>query len=151
MKYYVAYGSNLNVEQMGFRCPKSTIYGSGRLNDYELVFRGYNANAHATIIPKKGASVPVLVWKVPVADEKMLDRYEGYPNYYFKKDIDVIIDGKVVTCMVYIMNLSKATNRPSLEYVEIIWQGYIDNGFDTEELFKMLKNNAKSTDKRGIW
>ena len=38
--YYLAYGSNLNVEQMTNRCPGAKRVGSFYLNGYRLVFRG---------------------------------------------------------------------------------------------------------------
>ena len=39
-KLYVAYGSNLNLSQMAYRCPSARIYGAGQLNNWELVYRG---------------------------------------------------------------------------------------------------------------
>ena len=37
MKYYVAYGSNLNREQMAHRCPEAKLVGTGMLSNYEMV------------------------------------------------------------------------------------------------------------------
>ena len=36
MSLYVAYGSNINTEQMMFRCPDAEIYATGMVQDYEL-------------------------------------------------------------------------------------------------------------------
>ena len=36
MKYYVAYGSNLNREQMAHRCPEAKLVGTGMLSNYEM-------------------------------------------------------------------------------------------------------------------
>ena len=76
-KLYIAYGSNLNLHQMAFRCPSASIYAKGILMNWELLFRGTKGNAHATIKRKKGASVPVLVWEIQPEDEDRLDLYEG--------------------------------------------------------------------------
>lgn len=57
MKYYVAYGSNLNREQMAHRCPDAKLVGTGMLSNYEMVFRGNKSNAVATVEPKKGMEV----------------------------------------------------------------------------------------------
>ena len=38
-KLYVAYGSNLNLEQMARRCPTAKVVGIGVLKDYQLTFR----------------------------------------------------------------------------------------------------------------
>lgn len=141
-KLYIAYGSNLNLHQMAFRCPSASIYAKGILMNWELLFRGTKGNAHATIKRKKGASVSVLVWNIQPEDENRLDFYEGYPKYYFKKDIMVEIQGKKKKAMVYIMDESRAPGKPSAQYVHIITQGYLDNGFDTEILADCLRVNA---------
>lgn len=52
MKYYVAYGSNLNKSQMAYRCPESIPVGAGVLKNYRLSFYGV-----ASIEPKKMATV----------------------------------------------------------------------------------------------
>lgn len=92
-KLYIAYGSNLNLAQMAARCPSARIYAKGILNNWELVYRGTKTNSHATIIKKSGSIVPVLVWEIYSRDEYRLDIYEGYPHYYFKKNIIVDISG----------------------------------------------------------
>ena len=39
-KYYLAYGSNLNLEQMKYRCPTAKPIGKMNLKDYRLVYKG---------------------------------------------------------------------------------------------------------------
>ena len=36
---YIAYGSNINLEQMAYRCPHSKVVGTSEIKDYELEFR----------------------------------------------------------------------------------------------------------------
>ena len=67
---YIAYGSNINLEQMEFRCPHSKVVGASEIKDYELEFRGV-----ATIVPKENASVPVLIWELDERDLPTLNRY----------------------------------------------------------------------------
>ena len=55
-KLNAAYGSNLSVSQMAYRCPEAKIVGTGKINDYKLVFR-----YHADIEKSVGSYVPVLV------------------------------------------------------------------------------------------
>lgn len=93
-RLYVAYGSNLNIRQMKYRCPTAKLYGVGTIEDYELQFKGQPNGAFATIAPKEGASVPVAVWEIQPRDEQSLDRYEGYPSHYFKQDVPVQLDGE---------------------------------------------------------
>ena len=87
-KYYVAYGSNLNVKQMIMRCPNARIVGTSEIPDYELLFKGSKTGSYLTIEPKAGASVPVGVWKVNNTDEAALDRYEGFPTFYYKTELE---------------------------------------------------------------
>ena len=124
MKYYVAYGSNLSVEQMAHRCPDATIVGTGVLKDWALVFR-----YHATIEPREGSTVPVLVWASSERDEERLDRYEGYPRYYVKKYLSVPVrcpsGRRNVRGMVYIMAEGRSpVTPPSDGYYGIIEEGY---------------------------
>lgn len=141
-KLYIAYGSNLNLAQMAVRCPSAKVYAKGVLNNWELVYRGSKSNSHATIERKTGSSVPVLVWEIQPSDEYRLDLYEGYPHYYFKRNIMVNIGAKKKNAMIYIMNEQQLPGKPSIHYVEIIRQGYIDNDMDLSILKKSLELNS---------
>lgn len=140
-RLYVAYGSNLHLSQMAARCPSAIIYGIGWLNNWELLFRGRDGNAHATIARKKGASIPVLVWSIQPSDERNLDLYEGYPRYYFKQNVMVDIGGQKKKAMVYIMDTNQQAAKPSKTYVETILQGYRDNNLDITCFEEFLRKN----------
>lgn len=131
---YIAYGSNLNLPQMEFRCPTAEVAGVSELKDYELLFRGGRRGAVATVEPKEGSSVPVLLWKIHQKDEEALDIYEGYPRLYDKQMMDVELDGRTVSAMVYIMTPGHEFGVPSDYYADVIRQGYESAGFDTEVL-----------------
>lgn len=62
---------------MKYRCPHSKVVVTSEIKDYELEFR-----AVATIVPKKDATVPVLIWELDERDLSALNRYEGYPRLY---------------------------------------------------------------------
>lgn len=141
-KLYVAYGSNLNLEQMACRCPFASIYGIGQLNNWELVYRGNMVNSHATILRKQGACVPVVLWDIEPEDERRLDIYEGYPRYYYKQNVMVNIGGNKKKAMVYIMSSQHNPGRPSATYINTIRQGYIDNGLDIRKFEESLEKNA---------
>ena len=142
-RLYVAYGSNLNVQQMAHRCPTARLYATGVIKDYELQFKGQPQSAFATIAKKPGSEVPVAVWEIQRADEYFLDRYEGYPSHYFKKDVPVELnDGREVNAMVYIMNLRMGFGMPSTHYYRTVHQGYLDCKLDTSVLNKALGDSA---------
>lgn len=142
-KYYVAYGSNLNLRQMQVRCPAATLYGTSQLKNYELQFKGLPHGAYATIAPKKGSAVPVAVWEITPQDERALDRYEGYPNHYFKQNLSLRVDGKSIRAMVYIMDLRMQHGLPSTAYYRTVQEGYKDCGLDSSVLAEALSNSAK--------
>ena len=136
-KIYLAYGSNLNKEQMAMRCPNAEILGTATLEGYELLFRGGRHSAVATIEPKEGSSVPVLLWSITPRCEIALDRYEGFPYLYRKETVTVELNGDPTEAMVYIMNEGKPIGQPSLYYYSIIREGYKECDFSTDFL-----NNA---------
>lgn len=124
-KLYVAYGSNLNLRQMAMRCPNATPLGIGEIEGYELQFKGQPHAAFATIGPKEGASVPVLVWELGRDDEKALDIYEGVSSgHYYKKDIPVQRYNGTITAMVYIMNPKMTYGIPTQRYYNAVLEGY---------------------------
>lgn len=141
-KLYIAYGSNLNLAQMAARCPSASVYAKGLLNNWELVYRGSKTNSHATIIRKQGSIVPVLVWEIQPEDEHRLDIYEGYPHYYFKKNIMATIAEKKKKAMAYIMNEKQLPGIPSAQYIRTILQGYVDNDMDISIFQKSLEINS---------
>ena len=61
-RYYIAYGSNLNVPQMRWRCPDARVIGTGALKDMALLFKGSRTGSYLTIEEEKGAEVPVTAW-----------------------------------------------------------------------------------------
>lgn len=135
-RYYLAYGSNLNVRQMRFRCPTALVVGRGVIKDYRLLFKGSKTGSFLTIEKAKGYEVPVAVWKVDEACEESLDRYEGYPSFYYKKEIE--IDFKSIKkglprhskAFVYIMHEERELGIPSRGYVEVCIEGYRTFGFN---------------------
>lgn len=142
-RLYVAYGSNLNKEQMKYRCPTAKLYGTGEIKNYELQFKGQPNSAFATIAPKEGSSVPVAVWEIQPRDELSLDRYEGYPSHYFKQNVPVQLDSEEVNAMVYIMNLKMGFGLPSPHYYQTVYVGYNDCELDTDVLDKAVGDSAQ--------
>lgn len=148
-KYYVAYGSNLNVEQMKVRCPDAKIAGTAQLKDYELLFKGFPNRSYLTIEKKEGSNVPVGVWKTTEKDESALDVYEDYPALYYKTEIVLPVKEmesnqiKECTCYVYIMYEDRDFGIPSEEYVQTCLAGYKDFGFRESILIDAAEKNKK--------
>ena len=150
-RYYIAYGSNLHIPQMRMRCPGARIIGTSVIKDYQLLFKGSKTGSYLTIEPMEGAEVPVVIWEVTETDEKALDRYEGYPNFYYKKemtlDIKGIRTGKVRRrdAFVYIMHEERELGIPSWYYVNTCLDGYRAFGFDEKYLFDAIRISRRDT------
>lgn len=131
MKHYLAYGSNLNKEQMQSRCPDAIPVTSGLLIGYELAFR----RGVLTIEPKQGGAVPFGIWEISPRDESWLDRYEGFPRFYRKEQINVVgRDGGEYDCMVYIMEMDCPIQCPSDFYFYTVMRGYTDFALEKKYL-----------------
>ena len=140
-RYYLAYGSNLNPTQMRWRCPDARVLGTAEIADYRLLFKGSKTGSYLTIEKKRGGKVPVGIWQVTEQHEKALDRYEGFPVFYYKKEI-TITEGR--KAFVYIMHEDRPFAIPSKFYVDVCRIGYQDFGFDETYLFKALKKSKET-------
>ena len=148
-KYYIAYGSNLNVKQMKMRCPGATILGTTKLKNYELLFKGSKTGSYLTIEKKEGSTVPVVIWEVTESDEKSLDRYEGYPIFYYKKEMKLQYKGirtgtrRTVNAFVYIMHEENPVGVPSIYYMKTCIDGYDTFYFDKNILINAYKKSME--------
>ena len=153
-RYYLAYGSNLNVRQMKWRCPTAKAIGTAVIKDYELLFKGSKTGAYLTIESKAGAEVPVAVWSVEPADEERLDVYEGFPAFYYKTELELLVryfSGKTVLrkAFVYIMHEERPLGLPSSSYVRICLDGYRNFGFNESVLLAALENSRRGCYENG--
>ena len=140
---YIAYGSNLNLPQMGFRCPTAKVVGVSEIRDYELLFRGGDRGSVATVEPLKGCCVPILLWSLKEKDLQALDRYEGYPHFYRKEILNVKLNKRNIPAMVYIMNDGHPFGSPSEYYLDTIMKGYKSAGFNTDFLEQAVGNSIR--------
>jgi len=134
-RLYIAYGSNMNLEQMARRCPTAKVVGATVLRNWRLVFFSV-----ATIEPYKGGEVPVVVWELQPKDEEALDIYEGYPRMYRKETVRVTLNGKQIRVMVYVMN-NGHRYPPNPGYYNTILEGYKSAGLDEKILRKAAKES----------
>lgn len=128
--YYLAYGSNLNLQQMAGRCPDAKIYTPVVLSGWKLVFRGV-ADIVQTHDDKD--KLHAGLWEITEACEASLDIYEGFPTLYRK--IFLKNPGFDKPIMVYVMNDTKL-GRPARYYYDSILEGYKSWGLDVDLLEK---------------
>ena len=146
-RLYIAYGSNLNLEQMKRRCPTAEVVGTAELKNWRLRFRGGSHSAVATIEREQGFTVPVLIWRIQPEDEVALNRYEGFPFLYRKETLRLTVNGKRVRAMVYIMNeAGHPYGIPSAGYLNTIREGYESAGFNVSILYDAVKHSKEATE-----
>ena len=138
-KFYLAYGSNLNVKQMQFRCSDARIVGTAEIPNYQLLFKGSKTGSYLTIEPKQGCTVPAAVWSVSERDELALDRYEGYPHFYYKTELELPLaeTGKKLTAFVYIMHEENGTTFEEIDSID-----FTEKEIDDDALFDEEYENA---------
>ena len=117
---YIAYGSNLDVEQMQWRCPNARIVKVSKLVDFRLRFR----RGFLTIEPAEGCEVPVVIWEIDDSDLRALDRYEGHAYYKI-----VLPEG-----FAYVMYTKYPLGKPTSMYLKTVVNGYDYFGFDLDIL-----------------
>ena len=141
---YIAYGSNMNTEQMARRCPTAKVVARSWLEGYRLRFKGGTNSSVATVEPSTDDLVPILIWELTPRDEAALDIYEGYPRLYRKETLTVKLGKKKFPVMIYIMNGEQYPyGYPSKSYFDTIREGYIVAGFDPKLLHQAVAENLK--------
>ena len=146
-RYYIAYGSNLNVPQMRMRCPQARILGTANIKDWELLFKGSMTGSYLTIEECPGAKVPVVIWEVTEDDERALDRYEGFPTFYYKRNFKLTYRGivtgrrKVVEAFAYIMHEERPLGVPTTTYMKTCLEGYETFRFERNVLIAALEKS----------
>ena len=106
-KIYIAYGSNMDLEQMKYRCPNAKMKGTGVLENWRLMFKGSLTGSYATIEEEEWQNVPVVYFTITKSDEENLDYYEGYPILYYKREVKIKTNKGYIEGMVYIMDESR--------------------------------------------
>ena len=152
-KFYLAYGSNLDMERMGRRCPYAVPVGVTEIDGYRLLFKKSKTGSYATIEQDANESVPAVVWKLSEYDELLLDRYEGFPRYYYKKQLQLPVWNmsgnrmkKPKTCMAYVMHEERQLSCPDVEYFDLLCGGYSDWEFPLDTLKRGLSASIGRTE-----
>ncbi|MBQ6773780.1 MAG: gamma-glutamylcyclotransferase [Synergistaceae bacterium] len=143
-KYYLAYGSNLSISNMGFRCPNAEMVGTGMLEGWQLVF-----NSYATIHENKEFNTPVVIWEISEQDEKSLDIYEGFPTVYYKRDFNLPVkdlygqDLGNLTAMAYIMTSEAECEHSKIPIPSDLYYSIIDMGYQAFEFDRSILKIAR--------
>lgn len=150
-KLYFAYGANLNLESMAYRCPAAKLVGRAIAYGKKRVFRYV-----ADVVKGTGKDlVEGALWEITPECEAALDRFEGYPRLYTKKQVRVWsdADGKYVLAMIYVMTSPKRPlGAPSKSYFNTISTGLEDVGWGRNQQVRLAEavTSAAKAEIRGI-
>lgn len=135
--FYFAYGSNMDEEQMSFRCPTAEFVGSAVLKGYAFII---NNRGLATIVPKKDTVTPGIVWTLDRESESALDRYEGYRMGLYDKCFRIVRDdaGNKLDVLVYIDHINTSLGASQQGYLDKIIRA-ADDHFLSKKYLEMLR------------
>jgi hypothetical protein len=120
MPLYFACGSNMCVEAMSSRCPRSKPLGLARLERHRLsVMR----EGWLTVTRDSRSAVHGVLWELALADVPALDRYEGLARgVYVKVEQPVILKGGPKRALVYV-GANAGPGVTPLDYIERVLAG----------------------------
>lgn len=146
--YVLAYGSNLCWLRMVQRCPDMEVIGTTVIPGYRMLFKQSRTGAYCTIEQDANCCVPALIYRISAEDEARLDRCEGYPRYYYKREFLLpvrTLQGRKLrkrrNCIAYILHEDRLLGEPSEEYFSIVEGGYEAWNFDRAILEKALSDS----------
>ena len=135
--YYFGYGMNTNVAQMSYRCPRAVSLGHAMIKDYEFRFA-----RHADVVPRAGGLVDGVLWEITDECLKNLDALEGYPTYYNRITVPVHVGNKIVSALVYVMNVGYPYEAPAESYYQMLLEGYSEHGVPLTQIHLALKTRS---------
>ena len=128
-RHYFAYGSNMDPEQFGSRCPESRVLGPATLAHHRFFI---TARGYASIEPSVGSRVHGVLAELTEPDEASLDYFEGVRHFIYRKEsMAVVWDGGELSALVYVDNES-AQGRPKPGYLERVLRGARHHGLSPD-------------------
>ncbi len=128
--YYFAYGSSLNHEQMNCTCPDNRFIKRACLYDYKFVYDGHSKNWEGGAVANISKSADNIVWgglyEISKSDLANLNRREGYPKSYDRKELEVKDDqGNIYKAITY-FRIGEKVGIPSNKYGKTVVNGAKD-------------------------
>src|SRR5258708_1115893 len=139
MLKYFAYGSNMATRQMAETCANHCVLGPARLDGYRLAFTRRSIKSGtgvADIVGDKDATVWGALYEIDDDCAARLDRKEGHPWAYARKDVCVYLaSGVSDTAFTYVVSEPEnAEVPPSLQYLDSLIAGARDHSLPDEDI-----------------
>jgi gamma-glutamylcyclotransferase (GGCT)/AIG2-like uncharacterized protein YtfP len=102
MRFYFAYGSNMDRAHMTKLCPQAEALGPARIDQHRFFIA---AGGYGSIAPKRGAIVHGVLWRITARDRIALDTYESVGDgLYQPATLPVHHGDKLLRALVYVAN-----------------------------------------------
>lgn len=115
MPLYFAYGANMDVAQMARRAPGAKPLGLARLMRHRFTI---TAQGYASVVRDARASVHGLLWEVPTADIRALDRFEEVDRGLYVKIVQPVLTGNGPRHALIYVGTGEAGGKPRPGYLE---------------------------------
>jgi len=163
---YFGYGSNLDHEDWSGWCEDRDLDPSGLvelgpawLPDFEMRFHYYSdgreGGAADVVYAGPGHAVPGALFEMDEKAHKAMDRKEGHPDYYERRDVNVILaDGSIVKALTYTVVDEKILDYhepPTEEYANLISNGLQRLGLPTHFLDAAVNDSSAGVDLSDIF
>jgi hypothetical protein len=125
MMLHFAYGSNMSRAQMGARCPGARALGAATLAHWRFII---GPAGHGSIVPRPGAIVHGVLWRLGVRDLAAINAYESIDSgLYVRRVLPVRHGRRLRPALVYILRRhGEGRARPG--YVHLVLEAARDWG-----------------------
>ena len=133
---YFAYGSNMNLDQMRYRCSGAIYDGKAKLKNWKYFI---NKDGYASIRQSKHDYVLGCLWHLNEPDWLNLDKYEAVEEgYYYKREISVFAEDSrsKISAIVYI-STNCEMGKPSKSYNKEVLDGAMQIGLPSEYIISL--------------
>jgi Gamma-glutamyl cyclotransferase, AIG2-like len=114
MPLYFAYGSNMSVEAMARRCPRSKAIGVARLERHRIAVM---REGWLTAVRDPRSAAHGVLWDLGLSDLPALDRYEGLAQGLYAKAVQpVVAPGGAKRALVY-FGANSGPGIPRADYI----------------------------------
>ncbi len=138
---YFAYGSNMDLNRLRERQISFEFLGKALLPNYIVKFNKIASKktgiGYANIVYSSGVFVEGILYRID--NIEVLDNYEGYPNHYEKRSIEVLLNNAPIEAVVYVALDEKINNnlKPERAYLNRLLNA---KEHLSEHYFNKLKN-----------
>lgn len=132
----------MNFSQIYKRCPGSTFIKRVYLENYRFIYDGHSSawqGAVSNIIYSKGNRVWGGLFEITEENLLSLDRYEGYPDYYGRSEVEVKDDNGLGLKAIAYLRCGKAAGMPSKRYQDTVLEGARNCELPRSYIFKFLR------------